>query len=163
MPDPIGPLTLLAALGTAEDVRRGIAARRAGRDPAALTPEPEARQALAEVREDLGDVLTRLLVHLTIAQRDAQDDARADVAHLRRFDMLMTLRRTERLFHLAHQHLLSRYAALHDAGDAGGETLESARHLTREAGDLASRLAEPAELRGFAERALGFARALPER
>lgn len=141
------PMALLATLQTATTVWEGVRERRAGRDPAAQEPAGEARAYLRlAVRE-----LTRLHMQLLMAKVQAtrisgneeasseppQNDDESDVATelsasknpsagrlaatVRRFDMLMKLRRVDRLLHGAHQRLMSLYPAVSE------ELVEEAR------------------------------------
>lgn len=99
-------MTLLATLSTAEDVRAAVADRRAGRDPAAQTPSDVAQARLSTAGESLMDVLMQLVLgRVPLERREESDMAHA----VRHFDLLMKVRRAERLVKSMHQHLLSLY------------------------------------------------------
>jgi len=112
-------MTLLATLSTAEEVREAMAERRAGRDPSAQAPPDLAAARL----HDAGETLMDLLMQLVLGQVPQRDDDE-DLAHaVRHFDLLMKLRRAERLVTTMHQHLLSLYP------DVSEELVEEARHV----------------------------------
>lgn len=113
-------MTLLATLSTAEDARSSVAARRSGRDPAAQAPSDLASARLHEKRETLMDLLMQLVLGRVPFERN--DDS--ELAHaVRHFDLLMKLRRAERLVKTMHQHLLSLYP------DVSESLVEEARHV----------------------------------
>lgn len=119
-------MTLLATLSTAEEVRESMAERRAGRDPAAQAPPDLAAARLHEA----GDTLMDLLMQLVLGQVPQQDDEE-ELAHaVRHFDLLMKLRRAERLVTTMHQHLLSLYPAVSES------LVEEARHVRGEVDEL---------------------------
>ena len=127
-------MTLLATLSTAEEVRESMAERRAGRDPSAQAPPDLATPRL----HDAGDTLMDLLMQLVLGQVPQLDDE-DDLAHaVRHFDLLMKLRRAERLVNTMHQHLLSLYP------DVSESLVEEARHVH---GDLDALLDEEADSR----------------
>ena len=104
-------MTLLATLSTAEAVREAVAERRAGRDPSAQAPTDVAMARL----HDAGDALMDLLMQLVLGRapdRGTEDDRAHAVRH---FDLLMKLRRAERLTQTMHQHLLSLYPDVSEA------------------------------------------------
>jgi len=112
-------MTLLATLSTAEEVRESMAERRAGRDPSAQAPPDLATARLHEA----GDTLMDLLMQLVLGQVP-QLDNEEELAHaVRHFDLLMKLRRAERLVTTMHQHLLSLYP------DVSESLVEEARHI----------------------------------
>ena len=112
-------MTLLATLSTAEEVREAMAERRAGRDPSAQAPPDLAAARL----HDAGETLMDLLMQLVLGQVPQRDDDE-DLAHaVRHFDLLMKLRRAERLVTTMHQHLLSLYPEVSE------ELVEEARHV----------------------------------
>jgi len=112
-------MTLLATLSTAEEVCESMAERHAGRDPSAQAPPDLAAARLHEA----GDSLMDLLMQLVLGQVPREDEEE-ELAHaVRHFDLLMKLRRAERLVTTMHQHLLSLYPTV-------SETLiEEARHV----------------------------------
>jgi len=99
-------MTLLATLSTAAEVRNHVHDRRTGRDPAAQTPTDVATARLHNVREELMDVLMGLLLGQAAAAPPEGPDLAEAVRH---FDLLLKLRRVERLTKTMHQHLLSLY------------------------------------------------------
>ncbi len=141
-------MTLLATLSTAEEVRESMDARRTGRDPAAQAPSDLAAARLHEAGETLMD----LLMQLVLGQVPQPDDE-AELAHaVRHFDLLMKLRRAERLIKTMHQHLLSLYPEVSES------LVEEARHVH---GDVEALLdtASPRDapvLSDVLERALSF-------
>lgn len=172
------PMALLATLQTATTVWEGVRERREGRDPAAQEAAGDARAYL----DDAAGELTRLHMQLLMAKVQADrasegntegpsdggsDDEPAPpvspasrlTAAVRRFDLLMKLRRTDRLLHGAHQRLMSLYP------DVSEELVEEARQCRRELSDLrdastGDRLAETSfeeALALFLQRLLGFA------
>jgi len=145
-------MTLLATLSTAEDVRAGVDERRAGRDPAAQAPNALATARLHETRDALMDLLMQLVLGRVPLERDEE----GDLAHaVRHFDLLMKLRRAERLVKTMHQHLLSLYPDVSEA------VVEEARHVhrtlraVREAGSI--EVEEVPSLPEVLERGLSFA------
>ena len=129
-------MALLATLQTATTVWEGVRERRAGRDPAAQEPAGQARAYLQAAAAEL----TRLHMQLLMAKIQVappDDDAAAPAEHsadekpgdssahmaatVRRFDLLMKLRRADRLLHGAHQRLMSLYPAVSE------ELVEEAR------------------------------------
>jgi len=115
-------MTLLATLSTAEEVRASVAERRAGRDPSAQAPSDVAAARLEEARESLMELLMQLVLGRVPLERRAE----GDLAHaVRQFDLLMKLRRAERLINTMHQHLLSLYPDVSEA------LVEEARHVHR--------------------------------
>lgn len=115
-------MTLLATLSTAEEVRESVAERRAGRDPSA-----QARSDLAAARlHDAGQTLMDLLMQLVLGRVPLERQEEGHLAHaVRHFDLLMKLRRAERLVKTMHQHLLSLYPDVSEA------LVEEARHVHR--------------------------------
>ncbi len=113
-------MTLLATLSTAEEVREGVEERRAGRDPAAQAPSDLATARLQEAAEPLMDLLMQLVLGRVPLDREDEDDLAHAVRH---FDLLMKLRRAERLVKTMHQHLLSVYPEVSEA------LVEEARHV----------------------------------
>ena len=115
-------MTLLATLSTAEEVREGVEERRAGRDPAAQAPSEWAEARLHEAGETLMDLLMQLVLGRVPFEHADEEDL---VHAVRHFDLLMKLRRAERLVKTMHQHLLSLYP------DVSESLVEEARHLHR--------------------------------
>lgn len=113
-------MTLLATLSTAEDVREAVEERRAGRDPSAQAPPDLATARLEETAEPLMDLLMQLVLGRVPLDRADEDDLAHAVRH---FDLLMKLRRAERLVKTMHQHLLSLYP------DVSESLVEEARHV----------------------------------
>jgi hypothetical protein len=142
-------MTLLATLSTAEEVRESMAARRAGRDPSAQAPPDLAAARL----HDAGETLMDLLMQLVLGQVPERGDEE-DLAHaVRHFDLLMKLRRAERLVTTMHQHLLSLYPEVSE------ELVEEARHVHREVEallDTESPDADPPPLPDVLERGISF-------
>ncbi|PSQ80489.1 MAG: hypothetical protein BRD46_04105 [Bacteroidetes bacterium QS_8_68_15] len=138
------PMALLATLQTATTVWEGLRERREGRDPAGQEAAGTARAYL----DDAAGELTRLHMQLLMAKVQADraspfgseggsDEgeepaeerspaAGSPAAAARRFDLLMKLRRTDRLLHGAHQRLMSLYPAVSE------ELVEEARHCQGE-------------------------------
>jgi len=112
-------MTVLATLSTAEEVRESMAERRAGRDPSAQAPPDLAALRLHDAGETLMDLLMQLVLGQVPDRADEEDLAHA----VRHFDLLMKLRRAERLVTTMHQHLLSLYP------DVSEELVEEARHV----------------------------------
>jgi sulfite reductase beta subunit-like hemoprotein len=141
-------MTLLATLSTAEEVRESMAERRAGRDPSAQAPTDLATARLHEA----GDTLMDLLMQLVLGQVPQEDDEQLARA-VRHFDLLMKLRRAERLVTTMHQHLLSLYPDVSEA------LVEEARHVHGEIDallDVDSVAASPQALPDVLERGLSF-------
>ena len=105
-------MTLLATLSTAEDVRRSIADRRAGHDPAAQEQPDVATAHLHTAGTQLMDLLMQLMLG---RMHIAHQDERPLAAVVRHFDVMMKLRQAERLLHQVHQRLLSLYPDVSDA------------------------------------------------
>lgn len=111
-------MTLLATLSTAATVRESVAQRRAGRDPSAQEP---AGQAAARLR-NTGDALMDLLMEMALSRVPLEQRDEEPLPHaVRHFDLLLKMRRAERLTQAAHQHLLSLYP------DVSEELVEEAR------------------------------------
>lgn len=111
-------MTLLATLSTAATVRESVAQRRAGRDPSAQEPTDRAAARLRNARQTLMDLLMQMaLSRVPLEQRDEEPLSHA----VRHFDLLMKMRRAERLTQAVHQHLLSLYP------DVSEELVEEAR------------------------------------
>jgi len=142
-------MTLLATLSTAEEVRESMAERRAGRDPSAQAPPDLAAARL----HGAGETLMDLLMQLVLGQVPERDDDE-DLAHaVRHFDLLMKLRRAERLVTTMHQHLLSLYP------DVSEELVEEARHVHGEIDallDTESTDESPPALPDVLERGISF-------
>jgi len=115
-------MTLLATLSTAEEIRSGVHERRSGRDPAAQAPSDLATARLHEAREALMDLLMQLVLGRVPLERSDEEALAHAVRH---FDLLMKLRRAERLVKTMHQHLLSLYPDVSEA------VVEEARHVHR--------------------------------
>lgn len=103
----LSAMALLATLRTAADVHRGMAERRAGRDPSAQQPPSDAHAALQSLVPALKDTLLRLRLALALP---ATDDERAGL--VRAFETRMAAGALARDLHRAHQHLLSLYPAV---------------------------------------------------
>lgn len=163
------PMALLATLQTAWTVKGAIGERRAGRDPAAEQPAEDARAYLADAARELTRLHMQLLMAKVQAARrspsngeapagdeDAEPPARR-VAVVRQFDVLMKLRRTDRLLHGAHQRLMSLYPAVSE------ELVEEARRCRGELAELNEVGGVPGEghfgepLALFLQRLLSFA------
>lgn len=113
-------MTLLATLSTAAEVREGVRERHAGRDPSAQAPIDVASARLHDVRGTLMDLLMQLMLgQIPLDRHDGHDLAHA----VRHFDLLMKLRRAERLTQAMHQHLLSLYPEVSE------ELVEEARRV----------------------------------
>jgi len=104
-------MTLLATLSTAAAVRESVAERRAGLDPSAQEPADRATTRLRNAGRTLMDLLMQMaLSRVPLEQQEAQ------LAHaVRHFDLLLKLRRAERLTQAMHQHLLSLYPDVSEA------------------------------------------------
>ena len=98
-------MTLLATLSTAATVRESVAERRAGLDPSAQEPPDRAATRLRNAGRTLMDLFMQMaLSRVPLEQQEDQ------LAHaVRHFDLLLKLRRAERLSQAMHQHLLSLY------------------------------------------------------
>lgn len=105
-------MTLLATLQTAMDVREAVEGRRAGRDPSGQEPPEVTRPYLRVAEQELRELHLQLLAGHLLALRADEESLAASV---RRFDLLMKLRRTERLLHGTHQRLLSLYPEVPEA------------------------------------------------
>lgn len=113
-------MTLLATLSTAAEVCESVAERRAGRDPAAQEPTDRAAVRLRNAGRKLMDLLMQLaLGRVPLTQQGEERLAHA----VRHFDLLLKLRRVERLTQKMHQHLLSLYP------DVSEELVEEARRV----------------------------------
>jgi hypothetical protein len=111
-------MTLLATLSTAATVGESVAQRRAGRDPSAQEPADRAAARLQNTGDTLMDLLMEMaLSRVPLEQRDEEPLPHA----VRHFDLLLKMRRAERLTQTAHQHLLSLYP------DVSEELVEEAR------------------------------------
>lgn len=144
-------MTMLATLSTAEEVREGVQARRAGQDPSAQAPSDEATARLHAT----GDTLMELLMQLVLGRVPFEHEDEDDLVHaVRHFDLLMKLHRTERLVKTMHQHLLSLYP------DVSESLVEEARHVhrllhaLREAGSVEAD--EPPALADVLEQGISF-------
>jgi len=105
-------MTLLATLSTAATVRESVADRRAGRDPSAQEPADRAAARLRGAARSLMD----LLMQLALSRVPLTDDDEGPLPHaVRHFDLLLKLRRAERLTQAMHQHLLSLYPDVSEA------------------------------------------------
>jgi len=108
----LGSMTLLATLSTAETVRTSVTKRRAGRDPSAQEPSGRATARLRTAGRTLMDLLMQMaLSRVPVEQRDDGHLSHA----VRHFDLLLKLRRAERLTKAMHQHLLSLYPDVSEA------------------------------------------------
>ncbi|PSQ92377.1 MAG: hypothetical protein BRD30_02460 [Bacteroidetes bacterium QH_2_63_10] len=105
-------MTLLATLSTAATVRESVAERRAGRDPSAQEPADRAATRLRNAGRTLMDLLMQMA--LSRVPIEKQDDGHLSHA-VRHFDLLLKLRRAERLTQAMHQHLLSLYPEVSEA------------------------------------------------
>jgi hypothetical protein len=111
-------MTLLATLSTAATVRESVAQRRAGRDPSAQEPADQAAARL----QNTGDALMDLLMEMALSRVPLEQRDEEPLPHaVRHFDLLLKMRRAERLTQAAHQHLLSLYP------DVSEELVEEAR------------------------------------
>lgn len=98
-------VALLATLSTAADVCKSVAERRAGRDPAAQEPPERAAARVRTSGRELMDVLMQIA--LSRVPLEGHEGQLPDA--VRHFDLLMKLRRAERLLQAMHQRLLSLY------------------------------------------------------
>ena len=106
-------MTLLATLSTAATVRESVAERRAGRDPSAQEPADRAATRLRNAGGTLMDLLMQMaLSRVPLEQREKEGKLSHAVRH---FDLLLKLRRAERLTQAMHQHLLSLYPDVSEA------------------------------------------------
>lgn len=105
-------MTLLATLSTAATVGESVAERRAGYDPAAQEPRDRATARLRSAGRSLMDLLMQLA--LSRVPLTAEEEGHLPHA-VRHFDLLLKLRRVERLMQSMHQHLLSLYPAVSEA------------------------------------------------
>ena len=116
---------LLATLRTANDVRRTMAERRAGHDPSAQEPEPEACAWILSALPTMQHLVTRLRVSLVLEREE-----HAALVHA--FEDRLALAQLARTLHVVHQRLLSLYPEV-------PETLvEDARLRQQEAARLAA-------------------------
>lgn len=105
-------MTLLATLSTAATVRESVAQRRIGRDPSAQEPPDQAAARLQNAGQTLMDLLMQMaLSRVPLEQRDEDPLPHA----VRHFDLLLKMRRAERLAQAMHQHLLSLYPEVSEA------------------------------------------------
>ncbi|MFB6099268.1 MAG: hypothetical protein ABEK84_09205 [Salinibacter sp.] len=105
-------MTLLATLSTAATVRESVAKRRAGLDPSA---QAAAGQAAARLRS-AGRTLMDLLMQIAMSRVPLADGEEGPLPNaVRHFDLLLKLRRAERLTQAMHQHLLSLYPDVSEA------------------------------------------------
>jgi len=142
-------MAVLATLSTAEEVRSSMAERRAGRDPSAQAPSDLAAARLRGAGETLMDLLMQLVLG-QVPDREADESLAHAVRH---FDLLMKLRRAERLVTTMHQHLLSLYP------DVSEEVVEEARHVHGEIEtlvDMESWDSDAPALPDVLERAISF-------
>ncbi|NBC86785.1 MAG: hypothetical protein GVY25_11405 [Bacteroidetes bacterium] len=142
-------MTLLATLSTAENVRSSVAQRRAGLDPSAQEPPGRASASLRTTGRELMDLLMQVVLgHMHLVEQDERPIAVA----VRHFDLLMKLRRSERLLHNMHQRLLSLYP------DVSESLVEEARAVHGEIERLIEADEEDllANLDTAAERAISF-------
>ena len=105
-------MTLLATLSTAATVRESVAERRAGYDPSAQEPAGRAAARLQSTGRTLMDLLMQIALSRVpvVQQQDGQ------LSHaVRHFDLLLKLRRAERLTQAMHQALLSLYPDVSEA------------------------------------------------
>jgi hypothetical protein len=105
-------MTLLATLSTAATVREGVEKRRSGLDPSAQEPADRAATRLRNAGRTLMDLLMQMA--LSRVPIEQQDDGQLSHA-VRHFDLLLKLRRAERLTQAMHQHLLSLYPDVSEA------------------------------------------------
>ncbi|WP_103020639.1 hypothetical protein [Salinibacter altiplanensis] len=111
-------MTLLASLSTAATLHESAVQRRAGRDPSAQAPIDQAVARLQNAGQTLMDLLMEMaLSRVPLEQRDEDPLPHA----VRHFDLLMKMRRAERLAQAMHQHLLSLYPEISE------ELVEEAR------------------------------------
>lgn len=156
MPDRAAVLesmTLLATLSTAEDVRESVADRRAGRDPSAQAPSAVATVRLQEARETLMELLMQLVLGRVPLERNDEDQ----LAHaVRQFDLLMKVRRAERLVKTMHQHLLSLYPEVSESLVEEARRLHDDLQSFLETGTVSS-VEEEGDLSMVLERGISFA------
>jgi hypothetical protein len=115
-------MTLLATLSTAAEVGESVARRRLGRDPSAQEPPDRAAVHLRNTGRTLMDLLMQLAL-----SRVPLDHPEEPLPHaVRHFDLLLKLRRAERLTQNMHQRLLSLYP------EVSSELVEEARLLRNE-------------------------------
>lgn len=142
-------MTLLASLSTAAEVCTSLAERRAGRDPSAQEPVDRAAIRLRSAGRELMDLLMQLaLSRVPLAESD--DRLATAVRH---FDLLMKLRRSERLVQEMHQRLLSLYP------DVSEELVEEARILRLEMDEVLATVASDTDgphLSDVLERGVSF-------
>ena len=116
---------LLATLRTANDLRHAFAERRAGRDPSAQEPEPEAYAWILGVLPEMQRLVTRLRVSLVVEREE-----HAALVHA--FEDRLVLGQLARTMHVVHQRLLSLYPEVPEV------LIEQARLRQQEAERLAS-------------------------
>lgn len=105
-------MTLLATLSTAATVRESVAERRAGYDPSAQEPAGRAAVRLRSAGRTLMDVLMQIALSRVPLEQRGEDQLSNAVRH---FDLLLKMRRAERLSQAMHQHLLSLYPNVSEA------------------------------------------------
>jgi len=143
-------MTLLATLSTAETVRESVAERRAGRDPSAQEPADRAATRLRNVGRTLMDLLMQMALSRVPIKK--QDDGQLSHA-VRHFDLLLKLRRAERLTQAMHQHLLSLYP---DVSEALVEEARKTHDTIERFLDTAPTDAEGPHLSDVLERGISF-------
>lgn len=99
-------MTLLATLSTAADVRASMIERQVGHDPSAQEPSDRATARLRNAGSTLMDLLMQLMLSRVPLEKNDEPTLPRAVRH---FDLLMKLRRAERLVQDMHQRLLSLY------------------------------------------------------
>lgn len=105
-------MTLLATVSTAATVRESMAERRAGYDPSAQEPPDRAAVRL----RNAGGMLMDLLMQLALSRVPLEQQDDEPLSHaVRHFDLLLKLRRAERLTKAMHQSLLSLYPDVSEA------------------------------------------------
>lgn len=105
-------MSLLATLSTAVDVRESVIQRQAGHDPAAQEPSDWATARLRNSGSTLMDLLMQLMLSRVPLEQEGEAPLPRAVRH---FDLLMKLRRAERLVQDMHQRLLSLYPDVSEA------------------------------------------------
>lgn len=143
-------MTLLATLSTAAEVSESMAARHAGRDPSAQAPVERAVTRLRTARSTLLDLLMQLALGRVPLEQEEDALPRA----VRHFDLLMKLRRVERITQEMHQHLLSLYP---DVSEALVEEARITRNEVAHFLDTAPSDPEGPHLADVLERAINFA------
>lgn len=119
-------MVLFSTLSTATSVWNAHRERRAGHDPSAQEPAPFVRPYLKEA----AGTLQAALMHLQASRLAAEDETSHLAALVRRFDMLVALRRATQQLKSIHQRLLSLYPEVPE------ELVEAARELYGESSDL---------------------------